>query len=122
MKRCRVLVVEDYDDVRCLIENTLVHQGLRVESVIDARKARRLLERHGYHLAVVDVTLPGGEDGLSLARYLRPLVAAVIMTTGNHSNLERIRESGLPCLLKPFRLRDLSALVDSTLHQTNAPC
>lgn len=122
MEQCRVLVVEDHEDVRQLIETVLIHQGFRVETVTDARKARRLLERHGYHLAIVDVTLPGREDGISLSQHLGPKVSATILITGNHSNLDNVQQSGVPYLLKPFRLRELSALVAAVLHRSNPPC
>ncbi|SDX25522.1 response regulator [Thiocapsa roseopersicina] len=107
-----VLVVDDDPDVRDLIEDYLSGQGYRVLCAPDAGTARGLLETHAPEVVLLDVGLPG-EDGLTLARFIRErLDIGIIMVSGAGETLDRIvgLEVGADdYLAKPFDLRELKA-------------
>jgi two-component system phosphate regulon response regulator OmpR len=65
-----LLVIDDDDRIRALLKEYLAQVGFRVSAAADAAAARRLIEQLSFDLLVLDVMMPG-EDGLSLARWLR---------------------------------------------------
>ena len=60
----RVLVVDDEESLRELLELTLVGMGLDVDVAEDLSTARALLERYRYSLCLTDMRLPDG-NGLT---------------------------------------------------------
>ena len=68
-----VLIIEDDDDARLLFKTILTRNHYSVLMAETAEKARKVLETHVKRVDAIllDLTLPGGEDGLSLARSLR---------------------------------------------------
>jgi len=66
----RVLVVEDDDDARRLVEKVLETQGATVKSVASAREALDVLGRERIDVLLSDVEMPG-TDGYQLIKELR---------------------------------------------------
>ncbi len=119
-----ILVVDDEPDVRELIRTYLAQEGYRVSTLGDGQGLRRELAGQSVDLVILDLGLPG-EDGLSLARYLREQTdVGVIIVTGKGQTLDRIigLEIGADdYLAKPFDLRELLARVRSVLRRTRGP-
>jgi signal transduction histidine kinase/CheY-like chemotaxis protein len=66
----QVLVVEDDDDARALVEKVLSSQGASVKSVSNARAALDILAKERIDVLVSDIEMPGA-DGYQLIRELR---------------------------------------------------
>ena len=106
-----LLVVDDEADLRELIGEYFSRQGLRVEAVADAAAARETFRARPPAIAILDVHMPG-EDGLSLARWMRehhPATGVVMLTTAAETmdrivGLELGADDYVP---KPFDLREL---------------
>ena len=64
------LVVEDHPEVRSIAAAILEETDLKVEEVENAEQALSFLQEHGREVAMIfaDVKLPGGMDGIGLAR------------------------------------------------------
>jgi two-component system phosphate regulon response regulator OmpR len=76
-----VLVVEDDAAVRDMLAEYLGSHGYSVQQAEDGDAMRREIERNPPDVVLLDVRLPG-EDGLSLARYLRERYdVGIIMVT-----------------------------------------
>ena len=116
----RVLVVDDDPDVRDLLEDYLSEQGYEVTAVDSASVARESIDQAVPNVVLLDVGLPG-EDGLSLARYIREsLDIAIIMISGAGETVDRIvgLEVGADdYVAKPFDLRELKARLKSVLRR-----
>ena len=103
----RVLVVEDDDAVASLVLDMMGHLGhtaMRATGPIDA--LRQLEDGLEIDLVFTDVLMPGGMDGLDLARALheaRPDLP-VLLTSGYGGAPARVAEAGLPLLRKPYTL------------------
>lgn len=122
-KPCKVLVVEDNDDVRVLLEEVLVEEGFHFCMARDGTEMRRLIEvEPDVDILVINVALPGPDDGLRLADEMAACGHNVIVVTGDHLLVERIDETGHPYLLKPFRIHALLELIDRVLREAQAAC
>ncbi|MGQ7958231.1 response regulator [Pseudomonas sp. SP16.1] len=116
----RVLVVDDDAEVRQLLLDYLGNHGYAVSACADSTALRQALQDGLPDLILLDVGLPG-EDGLSLARFLREHHdLPVIMISGAGSPVDRIvgLEVGADdYLAKPFDPRELLARVKTVLRR-----
>ena len=65
-----ILVVDDDDRIRSLLQKYLAKAGFRVSAASDAAEARRKMDGLAFDLLILDVMMPG-EDGFALTRSLR---------------------------------------------------
>jgi two-component system OmpR family response regulator len=118
-----IAVVDDHRDIRDLVGKYLVQHGYRVSQAESAAAFRKLAERNGLDLVVLDVMMPG-EDGLSLCRELRSTTdLPVIMLTAMADDTDRIvgLEIGADdYLTKPFNPRELLARIKSVLRRVQS--
>jgi DNA-binding NtrC family response regulator len=119
---CRVLVVEDNDDIQELLRATLVSEGYRFARARDGAQMRRILAEQRVDVCVIDVRLAGSEDGLSLAQAAAEEGYGVILVSADLLLMESLEKSGHRFLAKPFRLSSLLHLVDEVLRETRAEC
>ncbi|MBN8505101.1 MAG: response regulator [Burkholderiales bacterium] len=119
----RVLVVDDEPELRSLLAEYFGRHGLDVRQAADAAAARQLIAQSLPELVLLDLNMPG-ENGLSLARWLRethPRVGIVMLTTAGEAidrivGLEVGADDYLP---KPFELRELLARVRAVHRRLN---
>jgi DNA-binding NtrC family response regulator len=122
-KICKVLIVEDDSDIRELLSGTFGDQGYRFVMAASAAEMRNALASDPeLDIVVVDLHLPGGVDGLVLAKEAAARGLPVIVVTGDHSRLEEIEKSGYRHMMKPYRLSTLLELADETLKAAKAQC
>ena len=119
-----VLVVDDEPELRNLIGEYLSRHGLKLSLAKDAAEARSLIAQTRPALAILDINMPG-ENGLSLARWLRethPQVAIMMLTTAGET-IDRIVGFELGAddyMPKPFELRELLARLRALLRRTQS--
>ena len=115
-----LLVVDDDDRIRSLLKEYLARSGFRVTGAADAAAARRLLQTLEFDLAVLDVMMPG-EDGLSLARWVRGRSPTpVLLLTAKSEAADRIAglETGADDYLqKPFEPQELLLRIEAILRR-----
>ena len=116
----RVLVVDDEDDIRELLDMTLSRMGLDADCAANVAEARRLLAEKTYELCLTDMRLPDG-DGLELVRFIgeqcRDLPVAVITAHGSMENaVSALKAGAFDYVPKPVSLEQLRALVKSVLN------
>lgn len=116
----KILIVEDDPDVRAMLREYLSEHGYEVAEAGSGAEMRKALEHSVPHAVLLDLNLPG-EDGLSLARYLRERHhLGIIMVTGQGGVVDRIvgLEMGADdYIAKPFDLRELRARLKSVLRR-----
>lgn len=116
-----LLVVDDETELLSVLNEYFSRQGFRVLTAADATTARAAVTAEEPQVAVLDVHMPG-EDGLSLARWLRvqyPGVGIVMLSTAAET-VDRIvgLEIGADdYVAKPFELRELLARVKGLLRR-----
>lgn len=115
-----VLVVDDDAGVREMLGDYLVDNGYHVLFAANGPEARSVLEEQAPHVVILDVGLPG-EDGLSLARFIREQYdIGILMVSGAGDTVDRIvgLEVGADDYVgKPFDLRELRARLKSVLRR-----
>lgn len=79
-----VLLVEDHDGVRDVITRALRRHRVRVSEAATAPQAHAVLANDTPGLVVLDIALPGGMNGIELARWIRLRHAAmpIVFITG----------------------------------------
>lgn len=116
--RHRILIVEDEDKLRRVLQLQLQASGYEVEQAGTAEDALRLVDR--VNLVLTDLRLPG-MDGLELVSLIRrqnALLPVVVMTAfGTIENaVEAMKAGAVDFLLKPFSLDHLTAVVAKALE------
>ena len=118
-----ILIVDDDAEIRSLLSQYLVKNGLRVTAVADGRAMWQALDAGRIDLIVLDLMLPG-DDGLTLCRNLRAKSdIPVIMLTARGEETDRIvgLEMGADdYLAKPFSARELLARIKAILRRARS--
>ena len=119
-----LLVVDDDQRLRALLQKYLSANGFRVTSAADAEEARTLIKSIAFDLLILDVMMPG-ESGLDLTRAVRAQsqVPILILTARGESEdriagLENGADDYLP---KPFEPRELVLRCGALLRRSAPP-
>lgn len=117
----RILIIEDDEQVRCVLNTCLSCLGFRVIESADGQQGLELALQEKPDLVVLDLDLPG-LDGLTVCRELRRLyfTAPILMLTGRGMVDERVigLESGADdYLIKPFVAQEFIARVRALLRR-----
>ena len=116
-----VLIVEDRPDVAELAKMVLEDYGYGAEIVLNAREALKRFEAgERFDLLFTDLIMPGGMNGVMLAREIRRShpTTKVLLTTGYAENsIERtdIGGSEFEVISKPYLPHDLARKVRQIL-------
>ncbi len=119
-----ILLVEDDDAIREMVETALVQVGFRTEVASDTSEAEAIIRRDKPNLILLDWMLPG-VSGIEFARRLRrddeTRDVPVIMLTARCEEGDRLTgfQAGADDYVgKPFSVRELLARVKAVLRRT----
>ncbi|MCL2645078.1 MAG: sigma-54 dependent transcriptional regulator, partial [Betaproteobacteria bacterium] len=115
-----VLVVDDEEDIRELLELSLLRMGLGADTAGSLTEALSMLEGANYRLCLTDMRLPDG-DGLDLVDHIqrhRPnLPVAVITAFGSiETAIRALKLGAFDFVTKPIELQALRGLVHHALR------
>ncbi len=117
-----VLLIEDEPAVMAYVQAALERSGYPVVCCESGVDALRLLEKGQFLGIVSDMRTPGGVDGAQVhawvARNRPDLVSKLVFITGDIANEETVatlRETGAPCVEKPFRVQQFIDVVSRTM-------
>lgn len=115
-----LLIVDDDQRIRELLQKYLMRNGFMVSIARDAAQAKRLLKGLAFDLIVLDIMMPE-QDGLSLTRELRKTIdTPILLLTARNEVEDRI--SGLEAgaddyLPKPFEPKELLLRIHAILRR-----
>jgi DNA-binding response OmpR family regulator len=120
----RVLVAEDDEGLRSVLERGLRENGYAVDTAGDGEQALRYLDTYEYEVAILDWRMPK-LSGLEVIRRLRLRGAAlpVLMLTARDAASDRVAgldEGADDYLVKPFDFSELLARVRSLQRRGEA--
>jgi two-component system phosphate regulon response regulator OmpR len=117
-----IVVVDDDAAVRETLVEYLTLRGFVVSAAEGGASLRRIIARKPAAIVLLDINMPG-EDGLSLARFLRSQgKVGIIMVTAAGEPVDRVvgLEMGADdYIAKPFDLREVLARVKSVLRRVD---
>jgi len=118
-----IVVVDDEADIRETIQDYMELHGFAVTAAEGGEALRRIVEEQPIDLVLLDINMPG-EDGLSLARFLRERGGVgIVMLTAAGEVVDKIvgLEVGADdYIAKPFDLRELMARTKAVLRRIQA--
>ncbi|MBN1437656.1 MAG: response regulator [Sedimentisphaerales bacterium] len=123
MQKATILVVDDEDDIRELVEYSLKREGYETLEASTGEEALALARRHRPNLIVLDLMLPG-VDGLEVCRRLKggadtEAITVIMLTArGGEADIVTGLELGADdYVTKPFSPRVLVARIRSALRR-----
>jgi DNA-binding response OmpR family regulator len=119
---CRILIVEDNDAVRDLVAAVCAEEGFVVVSARNSPEGREQISVDGFDAVIIDITIPGEEDGFALADRAAQTGVGVVLITGNPAHFEKLESSGHAFLKKPFRVSKLLSVLDAVMTRMNVQC
>ena len=118
-----IVVVEDDTNIADLVDMYLRGEGFRVIQAGTGEAGLAAIERERPRMAILDVSLPGGMDGLEVCRRVRASRSLpVLMLTARDSEVDRVLglEMGADdYVTKPFSPRELVARVKAILRRSD---
>ncbi|MCB0190727.1 MAG: response regulator transcription factor [Anaerolineae bacterium] len=123
----KILVVEDEHTLRYFLRLRLQEDGYQVIEAADGREAMGLITQDHFDVALVDLRLADGMDGLDIMRHLRQHEpqTSVIILTGNatvNSAIEALRQGAHDYLIKPCDTTELlTSVADAIAQQATEP-
>ncbi len=115
-----LLIVDDDERIRVLLQKFLLRNGFLVTAARDAEHARRILAGLDFDLMVLDVMMPG-EDGLSLCKWIRENSETPVMlltAKGDTDNrIEGLEAGADDYLAKPFEPKELLLRINAILRR-----
>jgi two-component system OmpR family response regulator len=117
----RLLLVDDEDNLRSMLEAALRHSGFEVHPVANGRDALEAVPTVQPDLIVLDVMLPD-LDGFDVCKRLRTTGdrTPVLFLTARDATEDRVRGltlGGDDYLVKPFSLEELVARITAVLRR-----
>ena len=125
---CRVsgtiLLAEDNDEVAEVTAGMLEGLGYSVARVSSSQQALEYLDSgRNADLVLTDIVMPGGSNGVDLARIVRERYPTlpVILTTGYSAAAREAAHEGFFILSKPYRIAALESSLRNALDRTPFP-
>ena len=115
-----LLIVDDDERIRSLLQKFLIRNGFLVSSARDAAHADRILSGLDFDMIILDVMMPG-EDGITYCQRLRAeRQLPILLLTAKGDTEDRIvgLEAGADDYLpKPFEPKELLLRINSILRR-----
>ncbi len=120
MNQIKILIVEDEliiaEDLKDILES-LDYEVCGI--AISAREALQLLEEHAPDIALLDIQIKGGKDGIDLANDINEQFKIPFIFLSSHADaatLERAKQvKPYGYLVKPFQEKDIHTTVEMAL-------
>lgn len=108
-----ILVVDDDETLRYALAETMVMDGYAVATADSVDSAHQTLDRHTPSVVILDLMLLAERSESVLARLsqLGDEAPVTVLVSAAHDASHVAEQYGVPFLLKPFDLEELSALI-----------
>jgi DNA-binding response OmpR family regulator len=125
MNPARILVVEDDENIRTGLVDTLESEGYRATPAADGREALKKFSSEPYDLVLLDIMMPeiSGYDVCRTLRALKPDVP-VIMLTAKGEEIDKVIGLQIGAddyITKPFGVHELLARISAVLRRSRPP-
>jgi DNA-binding NtrC family response regulator len=119
MQKPSILLIDDDDSLRRVMEFSLVESGCRVQAAASGEDGLRLLEKEAFDAVITDITMPGMSGMEVLARVHErdeKLPVVVITAYGTIENaVLAMKKGAFDYITKPFNRDELRLTLDKAL-------
>ncbi len=119
MKKPSILIIDDDDSLRRVMEFSLAESGYRVQTAASGEDGLRLFEKDSYDAVITDITMPGmnGMEVLAKIRHQDARLPVVIITAYGtiESAVEAMKQGAFDYITKPFNRDELRLTLDRAL-------
>src|SRR3954451_15349197 len=112
----RILLVDDDDDVRTLVEHILSAAKYEVDAAANVKAAQALLDRNYYNLLLADLMLPDG-SGMQVAEEAHRRGTPAIILTAYPYRFRKADLARFDLILKPVQPAELLEAVSKALQR-----
>jgi two-component system KDP operon response regulator KdpE len=120
--RTGVLLVEDDQNIIDLVRSNLIARGHDVTVSKDGSDAVELLEAAEPEMVILDLMLPGGNDGFELCREMRERSSVgIVVLSARRAETDKVRALNLGAddyMTKPFGIDELLSRIHATLRRS----
>jgi DNA-binding response OmpR family regulator len=122
----KILVVDDEQEIRNLLDHFLKDQGYEVILASDGNQALKLAAEENPQVIILDIKMPG-LDGLEVCKLLKDkeqtrLIPIIVITGFEDNKIEALDRGADDFVNKPFDMAEIAIRVKSALrirHLTN---
>jgi len=119
----KILIVDDEQDMRNLIEVMLSNSDFETISTGDGETAIKILQNQEVHLVLLDVMMPG-MNGFDVCSKIRQFSSVpIIFLTAMDANEDKVKGltiGGDDYIIKPFTSSELIARIQAVLRRTGS--
>jgi DNA-binding response OmpR family regulator len=122
MKKIRILLAEDDDNLGILLRNYLAAKSYETSLFINGSLALEGFTGESFDLCIIDIMMPE-MDGLTLAkeiRLMKPDIPVIFLTAKNQQEdiIEGFRSGADDYITKPFSMEELVYRIEAILRRT----
>ena len=116
MSEGRILIAEDSEEIREVLDTYLCSKGYEVVGVDDGSKAAQTLQKEQFDIIISDINMPG-LDGLELlnrAKQVSPEIPFVLITgfPSMENAIQAIRLGASDYITKPFKFNQIDLVLE----------
>ena len=111
----RILIADDSEDIREMLQFLLVAQGYQVQVAPDASTSMSLAQEQDFDFIFLDLSLPdlGGEELIQkISQILGGSKTQLILFSARSNLLSLAEKYQLPILKKPFKVADVIKVIE----------
>ncbi len=117
----RILVVDDEESMRELLEIALGKDGYRITGAASGAQATELIDKGSFDLVISDIKMPD-MSGVEVLRYVKqtdPGIPVIMVTAyaSAETAVEALRLGAYDYLTKPFKIDELKANIRNALEK-----
>ena len=124
MRKNRILLVDDNDDVRAMFQEGLEYHGFEVIPAASVNEAMRLISTDNFDVLLSDLHMPDAGDGLTVVsamRHAHPKAVTLVLSgyPAMQEAMSAILLQADEILVKPVGLAEISELIQKKLSNPN---
>lgn len=119
-KRETLMIVEDEALVAIALHDELQDAGYKVLDLTDRQdEALQVAKAEKPHLALVNISLAGGDDGIELSEHLKAMGIPVLLISGQVSRASSAKTVAIGSMPKPYNAAEMVVAVAHLLARLN---
>ncbi len=119
MKKSVILLIDDDDSLRRVMEFSLTEAGHTVQTAASGEDGLRLFEKGTFDAVITDITMPGmsGMEVLAKVRQRVPTIPVIVITAYGtiESAVEAMKQGAFDYITKPFNRDELRLTLEKAI-------